>query len=184
MTAYSNSQNLPYPTGSDLVTDGDDAIKALADAVDAKLDAIDLRGVWQDYTPLWTGDGSTKPTKGNATLTGRWTTIGKTVHFQIFFQYGSTSVGGNGGWYFSLPVPARPLAAGACINSTGSVVDQGLALYQVTGAGALLTVAGVDYTDVKIPSGTGRTAYNVGTTQPFTFGAGDTVGIAGSYEAA
>lgn len=191
MTSYTPDKAIPYPDPNDLVTNGDDAMKALAERVAALLVAHDdvhaNLGLWQAYTPLWTGDGSTKPTKGNAALTGRYCRIGRTIFFRLHLSYGSTSAGGNGGWYFSLPVPCEPTVSatsGAVILTNGCVVDLGTALYQVTGAGGLLTVAGVDYVDVKIPSGTGRTAFNVGATQPFAFGTGDTVAIAGVYEAA
>lgn len=72
---------LPYPVGTDLVVNGDDAIKALAEALDAL-----LLGQWTPYAPVLTGI-----TLGNGTLTARYRKIGRTVNIWFVLTLGSTS---------------------------------------------------------------------------------------------
>lgn len=54
---------------------------------------------WQDYTPELGGDWAL----GNGTATGKFTTIGRTVHFVGKFVFGSTSVFGAASPTVSLP---------------------------------------------------------------------------------
>ena len=86
---------------------------------------VDLYGAWASYTPVWSNDASA-PVLGNGTLVGKYKQIGKTVHFYIRFNYGSTSSipGGSGAspWYFSLPVtPAISTVAAARGGATSGV---------------------------------------------------------------
>ena len=57
---------------------------------------------WQTYSPTWTTSG-TQPSIGNGTLTGRYIKIGRLVFCKIFFQAGSSTTFGTGGWLFALP---------------------------------------------------------------------------------
>lgn len=70
-------------------------------------------GVWQTYTPTWTGAIS-NPTVGNGTLVGSYVKSGNTCIFTIALTYGSTSLGGEGALSFSLPfTPAAATLADA-----------------------------------------------------------------------
>jgi len=65
-------------------------------------------GAWTAYTPVWSTTG-TAPTVGNATLSGRYRVMGKTMDVWLKFVWGSTSVSASSGlWRFSLPF--APLA--------------------------------------------------------------------------
>jgi hypothetical protein len=62
-------------------------------------------GSWTTYTPIWTATAGTT-TLGNGTLAGRYTQIGKTVHFKIRLTWGTTTTQSiaTENWRFSLPV--------------------------------------------------------------------------------
>ena len=49
----------------------------------------EIGGSWQSYTPVFTLSGGA--TSGNAVITGRYTKIGKTVHFYITYTLGTTT---------------------------------------------------------------------------------------------
>ena len=61
------------------------------------------QGVWQTWTPTWAAS-TTNPSKGNGTLSARYTRIGGTIFAMIFLQFGSTTNAGSGSWNFSYPV--------------------------------------------------------------------------------
>jgi len=108
-------------------------------------------GEWSAYTPVWSSAGGTAPTLGNATLTGRYAMIGKTVHCRINFTLGSTSVQGSGWWTFTLPVPGvgwlnwDPMGQGRIVQGAAqrtvhiSSTGTGTTLYMtVNGSGGVL----------------------------------------------
>jgi hypothetical protein len=51
--------------------------------------AGEIGASWQSYTPVFTLSGGA--TSGNAVITGRYTKIGKTVHFYITYTLGTTT---------------------------------------------------------------------------------------------
>lgn len=74
-------------------------------------------GVWITYTPTWTAV-TTAPTIGNGTLTGSYALIGKTCHFRINMNSGTTTTYGSGLYTFTLPFTAGS-AAGVVVNGVG-----------------------------------------------------------------
>ncbi|MDG9717394.1 hypothetical protein [Streptomyces sp. DH24] len=65
---------------------------------------------WTAYTPAWTASSS-NPSLGNATLTGRYMKIGRTVLCHINLTTGSTTTYGTGNYSFSLPAQAANAGA-------------------------------------------------------------------------
>ncbi|ABD94212.1 unknown [Streptomyces phage mu1/6] len=62
-------------------------------------------GAWTPFTPTWSSLGGTQPSLGNGTLTSRWCRVGFTIHWAGKLVIGSTTGGGSGLWFMSLPVP-------------------------------------------------------------------------------
>lgn len=69
-------------------------------------------GVWQTYTPTWTG-ATTNPVIGNGTISGRYMKIEKTCHVIIALSFGSTTTGGAS--TLSLSLPAASISGGIVI---------------------------------------------------------------------
>lgn len=84
----------------------------LGEQVDADVQAVITArdSAWIDWTPTLTA-ATTNPNIGTtgARQTGRYKVIGKTViaEFDIAFATSGTVSAGSGGYYISLPVPAR-----------------------------------------------------------------------------
>ncbi|QFQ97807.1 hypothetical protein F9278_18030 [Streptomyces phaeolivaceus] len=80
-------------------------------------------GAWNTYTPVWTAE-TTNPAIGNGSLTGRYAIVGKTCHFTLLAQFGSTTTYGSGAYYFAYPVKAGamggyPQHRGVATSATG-----------------------------------------------------------------
>lgn len=77
---------------------------------------------WVSYTPTWATSGGA-PSIGNGTLTGRYRILSpKTVIFQVFLTFGSTTSGGSGTFTFTLPFVGR---AGGEQNVTSKAFTTG-----------------------------------------------------------
>lgn len=142
--------------------------------------------VWQTYTPVWTAS-VTNPVIGNGTIAGRFYKTAHLVCFSIFVFGGSTTTGGTGNYFLSLPV--TPLATGNfAVGSFNGLFDHsGVASGSMCGsimAGSTLLGgtgnAGVGYIPCQT-STSGIVQWNA--TNPFTIsGANFSVQIAGFYE--
>jgi hypothetical protein len=64
-----------------------------------------MPGIWRPYSPLWTSSNAS-PGLGNGSVQGRYMQRGKTCHMVARINFGSTSNGGSGLSYISLPVPS------------------------------------------------------------------------------
>lgn len=65
--------------------------------------AIVREDQWTTYTPTWTA-ATTNPTIGNGTISGRWRYTGpKTIDFDAWLVFGSTTTFGSGLWRLSIP---------------------------------------------------------------------------------
>jgi len=115
---------LPYPVGTDLVVNGDDAIKALADALDVLL----LRQ-WTAWTPV-VQDGMAI---GNAVSIGAYRKVGRDLT-----AYGRIGLGTTSGVFgpIQIQLPAG-MAFSASANDTLQVVGKGLAQTSTATAGIL-----------------------------------------------
>ena len=133
---------------------------------------------WTAYNPTWTSDSSA-PVIGNGSLTGRYKQIGKTVFFNLKLTYGSTTTGGAGAWMFGLPVTAYD----ANYQFAASILNAGFAWYGAIGNGNYK--GSTSYFTLIHQNDTATTVWGgVSQIAPFNFGAGDTVTVSGSYEAA
>ncbi|MDX2759325.1 hypothetical protein PV367_10715 [Streptomyces europaeiscabiei] len=65
-------------------------------------------GAWNTYTPTWTAE-TTNPAIGNGSLTGKYAIVGKTCHFTMLMQFGSTTTYGSGDYFIGYPVKAGAL---------------------------------------------------------------------------
>jgi hypothetical protein len=125
-------------------------------------------GAWIAYTPTWSGISST-----GGVSTGRYTKIGKTVHYWARYVVGSSSISIGSSINPSLPLPK---AGGAWTFSHGWIDDSGSGWsmpFMING-GAYASNAGGTYTGAAFMSNT----------IPFTWAVNDAITIAGTYEAA
>lgn len=77
-----------------------------ADNVDTAIAAIGAN--WTSYTPNWLSTGAgADPSLGNGILNARYVSIGKTLLWKLFLQWGSTTNGGSGDWEFILPLVSQ-----------------------------------------------------------------------------
>ena len=170
MAGTTSNNSWPYPTSTDLVTNGASAIQSLATSIDTSTG----KGLiaWQAWTPTVSGGF----TVGN----GSWSNaiycqIGKTVHFTAVFTYGSTSSANT--MNVSLPVTARVAASqmnnGYC-NAGGNAFS--------------LTVRMNTTSNVQVYANGSAVAYvnlaNLTTLIPGTWATGNILAINGTYEAA
>jgi len=99
-------------------------------------------GTWVTYTPVWQSTGTPQPVLGNGAIKGTYTVIGKTVYVRFTLGLGSTTTqGGAGWWYFSVP-PGYPLPASGMDN-----------------VGSARLVQGVNYIGGAFPANTGNFAF-------------------------
>jgi hypothetical protein len=86
--------------------------------------------VWRSFTPIF-NQVTTPPTVGNATLAGRYMTVGSTLVYKVQFIWGSSTVAGSGAFMFSLPIPVisgeRFQGAAKAFNSSNGTHYTGLA---------------------------------------------------------
>jgi hypothetical protein len=128
-------------------------------------------GVWSAYTPTIGGTGWAL---GNATLNGRWATVGKTVHWSVSIAWGTTTTFGTGGLTVALPT-ARTTASSA-FPLTASATKTGSNIYDLWGQYSTTTTVSL-YT-----LGTLGVAGAVTATNPVTFASGDIVTVSGTYQ--
>lgn len=131
------------------------------------------QGEWTSYTPTWDSQLGTPVTVGNATITGRYTQVGKIVFFDIVWSFGSTSAQGAGNIFrWSLPVTAND-TTGAF---TAWLTDSGTQHYVCTGYMP-------DTSHVYVVQD-GNTGSGIGAGTPMAWATGDAVRITGHYRAA
>lgn len=80
-------------------------------------------GAWSTFVPTWTAS-ITNPTLGNGSLTSRWCRIGRMIFWNGQLTLGSTSNGGTGVWYLSVPV--TPASNGVTMIGTGHYLQAGV----------------------------------------------------------
>lgn len=163
---------LPYPVGTDLIADGDNAIQALAERLENVFDSSFQ--AWMPYTPVWTA-ATTNPVQGGATVQGRYVRGGKWVHFAIRIGMASSTTYGSGGWRVSLPVAAHAFVLGSGFG--GMLWDSSAGRRDpVFGDAVSATVLGLYVPTSPMVAVTG--------TAPFTWGDNDVMVLRGTYEAA
>jgi len=145
-------------------------------------DGTGLRaGAWQTYVPTWTGSGS-NPVIGNGSIIGRYTQIGRTVHFRIKIIAGSTTTFGSGTYDFGLPTSREAGAGGLPITGGARVIDSGSTGYTglASGGGGANTCRII----FAAASGGGADIPASATVPIASPGSTDTWEIVGTYETA
>lgn len=132
---------------------------------------------WTAYTPTWTASAGS-PSIGNGTLAGRYRRLGKTVNFQILLTGGSTSNYGTAGAYWAIGLPPLGNTSGPFVWPA-RLIDGGVAEYTIIAANESSPSATGSVQFFRT-STTGRQLNNTG----FTFGTGDSLWVAGTYELA
>lgn len=134
---------------------------------------------WQSWSPAWT-TGSTEPTVGNGSLTGRYCLAGDLCHFSLELSWGTTTAWGSGGTHkWSIPVTADASLIGSPI-AVAWIVDGGVYYHcssYLNGTAAQISL--MTHVD-------GQNHYSVvnPTVPSATMGSGDSIFINGTYEAA
>ena len=133
-----------------------------------------IGGAWTAFTATWTATGAA-PVLGNGALTGAYKQVDKTVHFWIKLLMGASTTYGSGTYKLALPVAAAcpvnsPLADAVAVDASASAKHLGVAL--VNTSTTLYVVHDV------APS------VNLTSVAPFTWANGDSLLVAGTYEAA
>jgi hypothetical protein len=133
---------------------------------------------WSTYTVTWSSQNNPQPVLGNGTITGYYTTVGKTVFVRVKLNWGTTTSGGTSDWRFSLPVNA---ASPDGVQLSCSMLDNGLAWYQGIVNGTY--TGAVDKSSIISQSAGGfNSSEAVTATHPFIWGNTDSLQFSGSYE--
>jgi hypothetical protein len=128
-------------------------------------------GTYQTYTPIFAG-----VTVGNGTRSFRYTQIGKFVHYQGSFTFGTTSsIAGTCAIF--LPVAPKTEGWSCCVTQ---LQDTGVST--LMGSGNI--IGNYVYVYVNASSGTYVTPNGLTTTVPFTWGNTDQITLDMVYEAA
>ena len=166
----------PVPTSTDYVKDGASSIESLGDAIDTSVGSGLL--AWVAYTPTIGGAGWAL---GNASVTGLYCQLGKTVQFAIRVVFGSTSTFGAGRPTLSLPVTATSAAGNFDFLTDVAYFDNSATL-------RYLGAADFSTTNVDLfvwgSAGTYVSSLGVTSAVPFTWASTDVIYVSGTYEAA
>jgi hypothetical protein len=123
-------------------------------------------GEWLSWTPTWSASG-TQPVIGNGSMSGRYTRVGKTVHFEFILSIGSTTTIGTGSYYWNFPLTAAGYG-----TFVGKYLRSGVA-YQ-----ACFGIFRDANTFQMVAHGASS---QFGATVPFAWAAGDTFQVSGTY---
>lgn len=134
---------------------------------------------WTEYTVEWTSTSSPQPLLRSGFLEGYYKQIGKIVFVRVRLIFGADTSGGNGDWYFSLPVSASEASG---IQFPCSILDDGRAWYQATVNGQY---GGFTNKSAIICQSSGGINSSQGVTSifPITWGNLDSLQFNGTYEA-
>jgi hypothetical protein len=147
-------------------------------AVSGGIPVWSSNGVYAAFTPVWTASG-TQPVLGNGALSGRWTQIGKQVHYYGSLVMGSTTTYGTGSYLISMPV--TPAA-----SMNGITMGSALLLDSSAGAASFPVVR---YTSIATFEAISTNVFNsnytgFGAVSPYTLAVNDTFNWNFVYEAA
>lgn len=131
------------------------------------------------YTPTWTSTG-TAPALGNATVTARYTVVGKLVHYVGAIDFGSSSTFGTGAWDFSLPA-SRATGAVSRLHGLLDGIDVSSGARVMAVAETVVSVS--SFRPIYASTYLGAAA-NLTATAPWTWASGDTVSWNLFYESA
>src|ERR1044072_8107841 len=134
---------------------------------------------WTSYTPTL-GSAGPPPVLGNATLTGQYMKIGRTVHMSLTLTVGSTTTFGSSNLNFTLPATGASSAGGTALSA--SVSKAGNPNF-VLGAIPLTNNAVNTSTIWFPPPSTPGEWHAWPPSPPGPLAAGDIVRVGGSYQA-
>jgi hypothetical protein len=129
-------------------------------------------GSWKTWAPTMTGFAN-----GNGVWDAKYTQIGKTVHFTAFFTAGSTTTFGSG-LSISLPIPALASSTARLVTGYFAKGTTRHTFSMTASSTTAVTLAALN------SAGTYVQTTNITSAIPFTWATGDTIQIAGTYEAA
>jgi hypothetical protein len=161
----------PIPLDADPFKDGALAMRNLGNGIDTSTG----KGLvtWQTYTPVLQFGFS----GGNGVWTARYCQIGKTVHVNAYFVFGSTTTKG-GGMDVSLPVTASNTAAQINSNAYCSISGNLYPLALTNNSGTLVRFK------TLVVNGTYGIYNDVTATTPATWVTGDVLYFGLTYQAA
>jgi hypothetical protein len=149
----------------------DDALVAF-DGTTGKLLKETTIGQWSNYTAAWSSASDPQPAIGNGSIFAEYTVIGKTCHFRVVVNMGSTTTFGTGAWKFSLPV-----AANATVGIIGNAFAFDSGTINRTGSSILMDANSCS--GIIDSSGNSFTPF-----VPFTWANGDRAEVGGTYRTA
>lgn len=125
---------------------------------------------WQSWTPTFANF-----TKGSATVTAKYTQVGKTVHFRLEVTLSSSTMGSIP--TFTLPVTSTSYLTGTTIGHL-AILDFGTTSYFGRVRLSSTTVANMEYWDTNVAG------QNITVSAPMTWANNDIFSVTGTYEAA
>jgi len=130
-------------------------------------------GVWDDWTPTLTN------LSGGTLTYAKYKRVGKTVHFALKYVLAGAGVSGS-------PEFTPPVSMATRYTNNRDIIDASVQLFDANGNRYPGYVAlGNPGTMVIFGAGAGSSAYiAIGSTNPFTWASGDSISVAGTYEAA
>lgn len=147
---------------------------------------LSISPTWQDWTPIWsTATGANTPDFGDAPVVARYAVAATTVHYRLQIAFDATTDFGGGGssdnWQFSLPEEASDEALiigyGEGAASLGS-------RFGIRARALTTTQMGLEVASGRVDAGTLDPTGLVDAVTPFTWSDGNTIRVAGTYEAA
>lgn len=166
----------PYPAATDAAGNGALNIQNLATAIDTSVGTGLL--TWTDFDTFTLG--GTGWSWATSTKNGRYSQLGKMVHFDYTITLNGAVSAGTGAPTFSLPVAANTNTSEYMSTMTftdtsaGIVYAMNFSIESTTAVGYVQTVSGAN---LRIQSWTS-------TTSPATIASGDVIRLTGWYEAA
>jgi hypothetical protein len=147
----------------------------VGDIIDHETRIANSEAAWTSFTPALGGGFA----NGNASVSGKYLQVGKTVSFWAFIAFGTTTTKGAV-LRVSLPVAAAVLDISASI--TINVIDVSAGWFP------MFAINGSSTSNVEVlsyvTSGTYATGAQTTATVPFTWNTDDVIRYGGTYEAA
>ena len=160
-----SNDSLNSPSHSAQHANANDAIEAIETVLVPAVNA------WTAWSPVLSGGWA----NGNGIWSAYYSLIGKTVHFQAFFQIGTTTTKGTG-MTVSLPLPAKRDNQQQFQAFSSSYTNANLLAYM--SSTTTFTVVAL------LANATYLTRDTITATVPTTWGTGAVISFNGTYEAA
>jgi hypothetical protein len=133
-------------------------------------------GRWLAWTPTFTN----LTVGAGGTLNAKYTQIGKTIHFSLYWKFGTGSAV-SGSISFSLPITSVSKVALESIGTGGEKDHNTGVVYPTSVLWRTTTTASIHFSK---SDGTYTALSDSSSTAPFTWATNDTISVVGTYEAA